>query len=64
MARQKSEVLTVQEACNRLKLNEVTIRRMLKDGRLRGIKMGRRWRVYEDSVEALLEGGKDPNAHV
>jgi acetyl-CoA synthetase len=61
---EKSELLTVEEVSKRLKLTPLTIRRMLNDGRLRGTKVGRVWRVFESEVDRLLRGGKDPNAHV
>lgn len=48
-------ILTPSMAAERLHVNERTIRNMLRDGTLRGIKIGRRlWRIPETSIEALL----------
>ena len=44
-------LLTIEEAALRLRVNPETVRRQLRDGRLRGIKRGK-WRVPES---ALLE---------
>lgn len=42
----------VEEIASELGLNEKTIRRYLKGGKLEGLKLGRRWLVSE---RALLE---------
>lgn len=46
------QLLTVEEAAERLKLHPETIREHLRAGILRGIKKGRSWRIPES---ALLE---------
>ncbi len=54
------ELLTAREVQDRLKVDRVTVYRMLKDGRLRGIKVGQQWRFTPASVEQLLNGGNPP----
>lgn len=39
-----------------LDISEKTVTRMLADGRLTGIKLGREHRIHKSSVERLLEG--------
>ena len=39
-----------------LDISEKTVTRMLADGRLTGIKLGREHRIHKASVERLLEG--------
>ena len=39
------EYLTVEECAERLKLTPYTIREKLKKGEIKGIKMGRIWRI-------------------
>ncbi len=52
--------LTADEAAKRLKVNVVTIRRWLRDGRLPGQNLGHRigYRIKEQDVEAVLAGGE------
>ncbi len=50
------ELLTVDEVAQILKLSPYTIREMLKDGRLQGVKMSKRgqWRIRREDLEAYL----------
>jgi excisionase family DNA binding protein len=41
----RREFLTVQEFARKLRCHPKTVRRMLRDGRLDGVQVGRRWRV-------------------
>lgn len=56
--------VTTAEAAVSLGLHEETIREMLRDGRLHGVKLGKaqqhRWRVYVSSIERLQ--GAEPVA--
>jgi excisionase family DNA binding protein len=51
-----NEVLTIHEAATRLKLKPETVRDWLKAGKLKGVKLGRVWRVDAEALERLLEG--------
>lgn len=46
-------LLTVDQAARRLQIAPYTLREWLKHGRLRGIKLGRQWRVPERSLREL-----------
>jgi excisionase family DNA binding protein len=49
--------VTVEEVARRLSLNSETIRRWLRSGRLRGIRLGERragWRIREADLSAFL----------
>ena len=48
------ELLTVGEVCKRLKMHQDTVREYLRDGRLKGIKIGRRWRVKEKDLQEFI----------
>jgi len=51
-------VLTVDEVAQRLRLSPVTVRRWLRAGKLRGVRLGQTkagWRVRLSEVQALLE---------
>jgi excisionase family DNA binding protein len=49
-----SELLTIRQLQDLLQLDRTTIYRMLKDGRLQGIKIGGRWRFERSAIEAWL----------
>lgn len=51
-----SELLTVKEVQDLLKIDRITVYRMLKDGRLTGAKIGHQWRFPRDEIDALLAG--------
>jgi excisionase family DNA binding protein len=51
-----NEVLTIHEAAARLKLKPETVRDWLKLGKLKGVKLGRIWRVDAEDLERLLTG--------
>lgn len=52
------ELLTVREVARRLKRAEFTVRAWLREGKLRGTKIGNKdWRIREDDLNAYL------NAH-
>lgn len=51
-----SELLTAHEVQDLLKIDRTTIYRMLKDGRLTGVKVGKQWRFARQELDALLSG--------
>jgi len=52
--------LTVRQLQDLLKVDRITIYRMLQDGRLKGVKIGQQWRFAPREVEALLSGSPRP----
>lgn len=50
------ELLTTRQVQSILQVDRTTIYRMLKDGRLRGVKVGQQWRFHDTDVRALLSG--------
>ncbi|HEY0071287.1 MAG TPA: helix-turn-helix domain-containing protein [Chloroflexia bacterium] len=51
------ELLTVEETASILKLSPYTIREMLNQKKLPGIKVGRQWRIREQDLLRFLESG-------
>ena len=49
-----TRVLTVKEAAEALKTTRQQIRRMIQSGELPAVKVGREWRIPEESVETFL----------
>ena len=47
-------ILTVNEAAERLSVKPKTIREWLKTGVLTGAKIGSRWRIREEDIDAFL----------
>jgi excisionase family DNA binding protein len=59
-----SELLTAKQVQDLLKIDRTTIYRMLKDGRLNGVKVGQQWRFPREDVDAILSGAGPQNAGV
>jgi excisionase family DNA binding protein len=49
-----NELLTSRQVQEILKVDRITVYRMLNDGRLKGTKIGQQWRFSVDEVERLL----------
>jgi excisionase family DNA binding protein len=57
------DLLTTKELQELLKIDRTTVYRMLKDGRLTGIKIGEQWRFSRKEVTGLLVGSpSEPTA--
>jgi excisionase family DNA binding protein len=57
------ELLTVEQAAERLQMHPDTVRRLLREGQLPGRKVGaRQWRVSADALKAHVEGGQQSAA--
>ncbi len=54
------DFLTTKQLQDLLKVDRITIYRMLNDGRLKGTKIGQQWRFALKDVEALLSGACPP----
>ena len=50
------DLYTVRQVQDLLKVDRITIYRMLQDGRLKGIKIGQQWRFPRNEVEKLVTG--------
>jgi excisionase family DNA binding protein len=50
-------LLTVADICDRLQVHEETVRRWLRDGRLKGINLGGKsgYRIRENDLEEFLQ---------
>jgi excisionase family DNA binding protein len=49
------ELMTIQEAADALRVAPITVRRYIRSGRLRAVRVGRLLRIEKDDVEALPE---------
>jgi excisionase family DNA binding protein len=50
-----TDLLTTRQVQEILKVDRITIYRMLQDGRLKGVKIGQQWRFARREVERLLQ---------
>lgn len=51
------ELITAKQVQNLLQVDRITIYRMLKDGRIKGLKVGTQWRFHREEILSLLERG-------
>ena len=49
------EYLTIQEVADILRVNVQTVRRYLRENKLKGSKSVGRWRVHRDEVERFMQ---------
>lgn len=49
-----TDLLTTRQVLELLKVDRITVYRMLQDGRLKGIKIGQQWRFPQNEVARLL----------
>ena len=49
-----TDLLTTRQVQDLLKVDRITVYRMLQDGRLKGIKIGQQWRFPRAEVERFL----------
>lgn len=57
-----NEVLTVEEVAAKLRVSEPVVRKLLRQGRLKGCKVGKEWRILESTLEAYLRGDQGDNS--
>ncbi|MCK8828140.1 helix-turn-helix domain-containing protein [Natroniella acetigena] len=50
------KVYSVKEVAEILKITDVTVRKLLNKGELKGKKVARQWRVTENQLRDYLEG--------
>ena len=50
-----SDMLTISEVAKYLKLHELTVRRLAREGELPAFKVGRQWRIKRNLLETWIE---------
>jgi len=55
-----TELLTTHQVQDLLKVDRITVYRMLQDGRLKGVKIGQQWRFHQQEVERLMGAPSQP----
>lgn len=49
------DFLTIKQACKRLDISEFTLRKHLRDGKLKGYKKFGKWFVFADDITKYLK---------
>jgi excisionase family DNA binding protein len=49
------DMLTISEVAKYLKLHELTVRRLAREGELPAFKVGRQWRIKRDLLESWIQ---------
>ena len=49
------DMMTIAEVAKYLKLHELTVRRLAREGELPAFKVGRQWRIKRDLLEKWIE---------
>jgi len=55
----EEKVYTVKEVSELLKIREAQVRNLLRQGHIKGFKVGKYWRVTKKEVEKLAQGVKN-----
>jgi excisionase family DNA binding protein len=50
-------VMTTQEACHYLRISRPTYLKYLYRGKIRGVKVGKGWKVLKSELDFFLKGG-------
>ena len=54
-------IMTIAEVAAYVGLNELTVRRLAREGAIPALKLGRQWRVKRDLLEEWMESGSMDN---
>jgi len=57
----EDEILTVEEAADRLRCTRLTVRRMIQRGQLRAGTTGRHYRILSSEINKMLQMTKPQN---
>ncbi|MFI5329417.1 MAG: helix-turn-helix domain-containing protein [Desulfobaccales bacterium] len=59
----QDNLLTPEDVAMRLHISRLTVGNWLRSGKLKGVKVGRLWRVRESDLETFLKGGERTNGN-
>jgi len=52
-------LLTPKEVAEKLRVSEQTVLRWLRNGKLKGVKAGRLWRIREEDLQEFIKEGNN-----
>ena len=50
-------MLSIKDVADALKVHKITILRHLYDGKIKGIKIGKSWRISEEELQRIKNSG-------
>jgi excisionase family DNA binding protein len=59
MPESQERYLSPDDVAKKLNISPLTVRRWLKAGKMKGVRVGRLWRVRESDLEAFLKRGEE-----
>jgi len=59
-----TRLLTPEETAEKLRISPKTVRDWLRDAKIKGQKVGRQWRIKEETVEEIIQQGLDINSNL
>ena len=56
------EIYNVEEVAEFLAVHKETVKKFIREGRIKGVKLGTRWRITEDEIQRILglQGNQQP----
>jgi len=51
------EIMTTREVAKYLKLHEITVGKLVKEGKIPGVRIGRVWRFDKETIDKWISGG-------
>ena len=52
-----AEIMTTREVAKYLKLHEITISKLVKEGKIPGVRIGRVWRFDKETIDKWISSG-------
>jgi excisionase family DNA binding protein len=56
---EKEKYLNTREVAERLSMTQDYLRELLREGKIKGIKIGKRWKIKESELKKIIEGGRN-----
>lgn len=50
----QDEYYSIYEVSDLLKLHHTTVRKMIKTGEIKAVKVGKQWRIYKDNLQKFI----------
>jgi len=55
----REKYLGTKEVSEMLAIGQEYLRQLLREGKIKGVKMGRRWKIKENDIKDIAEGVKN-----
>jgi excisionase family DNA binding protein len=55
----REKYLNTKEVSEMLSIGQEYLRQLLREGKVKGVKVGKRWKIKESDIEELIQGVKN-----